>query len=316
MATDPSKSSDPISDEVAVPQSDSMGVAEALTWIAYRKALPLGSWGEQVYSVSRKWPWNPIGFFDRKLIDNSGHEFWLGPNVFLEMLESPEAERDWEFSWGTGRLSSFCQSNIDDLLRGEDISTLCDALRQDISIAVIANSKLGQARTKLREALKSGQISSVGQSVGKTWWVNRSAIPASTWITGITLLPDDTVHEERGIQLYSHVLFETSEIVALWPKDRAADHAPLENGPEDTSFKVSPQTSPSRPAGGRPPKHDWDAFWIEIVLFAAKEDIQPGDRERLRQHMNEWVAKNSKDPPEESTIAKRLKRLFDMVAAR
>jgi hypothetical protein len=66
-------------------------------------------------------------------------------------------------------------------------------------------------------------------------------------------------------------------------------------------------------AGGAPPRHDWDAFWIEVALYAAKHDLDPDPAHRrdLQQHMVEWAAREL----DEATIRGRLSRLFQVVAA-
>jgi hypothetical protein len=70
---------------------------------------------------------------------------------------------------------------------------------------------------------------------------------------------------------------------------------------------------PAKTPGGRPVKHDWDAFWIEVALYAAKEDLQHQYRADLARHMKEWFGRQSPDPPDETTIEKKLKRLWDRV---
>jgi hypothetical protein len=69
--------------------------------------------------------------------------------------------------------------------------------------------------------------------------------------------------------------------------------------------------APPKNTGGRPLKHDWDAFWIEVAHFAALQELDPKHRAELQRHMMDWTAANMKDPaPDEATIRSRLKRLY------
>jgi hypothetical protein len=74
------------------------------------------------------------------------------------------------------------------------------------------------------------------------------------------------------------------------------------------------QNATERPRGGAPPRHDWDAFWIEVALYAAKHDIDPARRRDLQQHMVEWATGELQDHPDEATIRARLRRLYQRVA--
>ncbi len=73
------------------------------------------------------------------------------------------------------------------------------------------------------------------------------------------------------------------------------------------------QDAPVRGSGGAPPRHDWDAFWIEVALYAAQHDLDPARRRDLQQHMVEWARRELPDPPDEATIRTRLRRLFQRI---
>jgi hypothetical protein len=74
-------------------------------------------------------------------------------------------------------------------------------------------------------------------------------------------------------------------------------------------------TSATKSAGAAPPRHDWDAFWIEVALYAAKHDLEVRHRPELQAHMVAWAASTSPKPPDDATIRSRLARLFKAVAA-
>ena len=65
-----------------------------------------------------------------------------------------------------------------------------------------------------------------------------------------------------------------------------------------------------RNRGGRPPIHAWEAFWIEVACWAAKNDLQLDDRPELRRHMLAWFAKHSSAPPDDSSVDKKLSALY------
>jgi hypothetical protein len=68
---------------------------------------------------------------------------------------------------------------------------------------------------------------------------------------------------------------------------------------------------PVRSAAGRPPKHDWDAFWIEVAIFASGNDlIEDAAQRELRSHMVQWSAEHMGFPaPDPTTVRKKLQKL-------
>ena len=79
--------------------------------------------------------------------------------------------------------------------------------------------------------------------------------------------------------------------------------------------KPEPVASP-RATGGAPPKHDWDAIWSEISKRTAAQDLEEEARSRLQKHMEKWTADHFADPPDPSTIRKRLALLYKSASAR
>lgn len=81
----------------------------------------------------------------------------------------------------------------------------------------------------------------------------------------------------------------------------------------------APEPSPAAPEkakrnpGGRQPRHDWDGFWIEVVLYAAKNDLAAEDRPDLQRHMETWSTETWTDPPDAETIRKKIRALFARV---
>jgi len=76
----------------------------------------------------------------------------------------------------------------------------------------------------------------------------------------------------------------------------------------------SPAPEPLRSSsGGRQPRHDWDAFWIEVAWYTGQHDLELDHRPDLQRHMEEWATKTWLDPPDPGTIRKKIKALFARV---
>lgn len=69
----------------------------------------------------------------------------------------------------------------------------------------------------------------------------------------------------------------------------------------------------SQSVGGAPARYDWEAFWIEVALYAAKHDLSPEYRHELHKHMVAWAAREWASVVDEATIRGRLSRLFKLV---
>jgi hypothetical protein len=65
--------------------------------------------------------------------------------------------------------------------------------------------------------------------------------------------------------------------------------------------------------GGAPQRHDWHAFWIEVALFASRNDLFEVPRTELQRHMEDWAAKHMDPVPDSATIRAMIKRLYDAV---
>ncbi|TQF76696.1 hypothetical protein FK498_16455 [Elioraea sp. Yellowstone] len=69
---------------------------------------------------------------------------------------------------------------------------------------------------------------------------------------------------------------------------------------------------PARPRGAQP-IHDWDAFWIETCRLLFFDGVPPSQAALIR-HVQAWFAAQGKKVPDESTLKRKLKPLWDMVA--
>lgn len=64
---------------------------------------------------------------------------------------------------------------------------------------------------------------------------------------------------------------------------------------------------PSRKAGGRPSKHDWEGAMIELAKIAVFED---GDvsRKKMNERLLAWFVKHTDDHPSDSQIRNKVER--------
>lgn len=66
-------------------------------------------------------------------------------------------------------------------------------------------------------------------------------------------------------------------------------------------------TSARATSPGAPPRHDWDAFWIEVCQHINDRGRHATQVEMVRR-MLDWFAENSATIPDESTVKKKVSR--------
>jgi len=64
---------------------------------------------------------------------------------------------------------------------------------------------------------------------------------------------------------------------------------------------------------GRPTHYDWDKFWIEVAMYAAREDLTKDDWRKFAKHMREWCFENFSDGFDKTNINKKIKPLKQRV---
>jgi hypothetical protein len=198
-------------------------------------------------------------------------------------------------------------------------SELAVRLREELEKAARDSTRMVLARQELLEALRASKLTAWGKPKTGRGLRNSGApyerIPASIFIHDWVSVtewgdvdgdPEDlTATFEYHGPRYSDIRFYTSDVMNVWP---AKKHNPVE--------KEEPNpVEPPRSRGGRPPQHDWDEFWIEVVSYAAEKGLFREDRLELQQHMQEWTAQHWEQPPDPATIRVRLRRLFDTIEA-
>jgi hypothetical protein len=61
--------------------------------------------------------------------------------------------------------------------------------------------------------------------------------------------------------------------------------------------------------GGRPPKWDWDAFWVELCALVHEEGV-PATQAELVGKLHQWFIDQSDKAPAESEIKRRVSKLM------
>jgi hypothetical protein len=64
---------------------------------------------------------------------------------------------------------------------------------------------------------------------------------------------------------------------------------------------------------GVQPTHNWDAFWIETCRLLFFDGVPPCQAALIR-HLQTWSAAQGKKVPDESTLKRKLKPLWELVA--
>ncbi len=75
---------------------------------------------------------------------------------------------------------------------------------------------------------------------------------------------------------------------------------------------LAPDPEPAKGKGGRPRKHDWEAFYIEVAWWAAANDLSTDGNERpeLQRYMVEWCQRWGNSAPDPRTIQDKLRDLY------
>jgi hypothetical protein len=95
-------------------------------------------------------------------------------------------------------------------------------------------------------------------------------------------------------------------------KDHLATLAAKARREAAATASILPAEAPTerKSARGRPPRHNWDSFWIEVAIYAAANDLDEMHRSELQTLMVKWAAEHSVDPPDDATIRNKLATLY------
>ena len=99
-----------------------------------------------------------------------------------------------------------------------------------------------------------------------------------------------------------------AEMPAEWLESDASPNLAPAAEASDISCETAFQTK-----RGRPPSHDWEEFWIQVAIYAARDDLKLEHRRELQTHMMKWTAEHWQNAPDQATVRSRLARLFKAV---
>jgi hypothetical protein len=216
-------------------------------------------------------------------------------------------------------------------------SELVTMLRSEMEIKEVENQALAHARRLLTEALAAGRLGVwAKEHMQLSPRAGHEPVPATIFMDRFITVTrwGDICRNPRSATegYYERVRFRdarfrTSEVLAVWPvktpDEEVSSRAVVDVAPMAASVartgnerERAPVISARAPGPGRPPRHDWDAFWIEAVSYASKNDILETPRADFQRHMLDWAALNMRDPtPSESEIRKKIARLYRVAAA-
>jgi hypothetical protein len=305
-----------------------MTACEVLTWIAFRRAITreqlralfkvsLERWAcvpadavlealEARAGVSGDGPYYAIRWAkDSYHSDRSAHTEFSpkGPSM-LRWIRRQHRRT-------TGTLVSF--------------SALAHLLREEIAADERTSQQLKEAKIQLCDRAASGLLVAYGISLDSDGNLSAGAsvqaIPATVFkYPAITITEWDEVHADttkpikywhnKKLPQFEDIQFNTSEVLALWPPDSVRPHVAEAGVGSATAKTAAPTGESGHSPKGRPPRHDWDAFWIEVVIYAALNGLDEEHRQELRILMEKWTAEHSENPPDETTTRKKLARLY------
>lgn len=156
----------------------------------------------------------------------------------------------------------------------KSITTLSEAL---------ALSGIGEAQ--LLDALLAGHVKSQAR-LG----IETVQIPADEWLRADIHWASSRVYTEGGLWLYDAAV-EIDQQTLL-------DH-----------FGSAPEREAPKNVGGRPPKWDWEQFWLELCARLHDEGL-PETQAEMVGRIEQWFVDHRGDHPAESEIKRRVSKLW------
>jgi hypothetical protein len=99
-----------------------------------------------------------------------------------------------------------------------------------------------------------------------------------------------------------------------WPHSRIEAKAPpFFSGPVEVNrqdlLDYFGSADPPRNRGGRPPKWDWDAFWVEVAAVVHVEG-RPETQNDMVRRMQQWFVDTYGNQPSDSQVKARISKLY------
>lgn len=143
---------------------------------------------------------------------------------------------------------------------------------------------ISEAEERIRRAVIDGRLPCTAVRDGR-----RGSVVAADFMSVDFLYSTGAARDRNSGEQWNDVTFPTGRAVELWPTDGSESATMPNNQPS------APYTGRRTNAGGRPPRWDWDGFWIEVALWAAANDInEDGNcRPALTKRVTQWFADNN-----------------------
>lgn len=131
---------------------------------------------------------------------------------------------------------------------------------------------------------------------GSVWKVFRSekarlAVKRGDLLEGIVLIPE----QELMSHIEAHFMTKVAEGIVV------------EHPPEGTITDAKAMSSPR--SGGRPPKWDWEACWLQICVSIHDEGL-PDTQAELVRKLQSWFLESTGEEPSDSSIRERTTKVF------
>jgi hypothetical protein len=318
-----------------VPIGDMMSARQVLTWVAFKKVR---GWSHRTETIDFI---NECGEFDTAAV-LAALEARACPQPYCIVIP---ISSDGQPGGRPAPAKKMLSSEVPRLLRRIRAnarqresrlvthSELATTLRSEMEIRAVENRALHRARLALTEALAAGRLvvwakygfSAAHDAVPANIFMDRF-ITITEW-GDICRYPRSATEGYLGRLRFRDARFRTREVLAVWPVKTPGAESSSDTVVGVASMAASvaspgsdpergPATSARTPGPGKPPRHDWDAFWVEAVLYASKNDLFETERLDFQRHMQEWTASNMQDPaPSLSEIRKRTAKIYNAVAA-
>ena len=173
-----------------------------------------------------------------------------------------------------------------------------------------------ETANKFRQILNAGHVSAVVLS--KSGYT--TPVPTHIWSGSEALKVLDlgraqfaagNSHETvEGLVLVPQAAFEAFLTSQNGESKSEASDQPMPNAIAGQPVK-EPQP-PGSGGGGRPPKWDWDAFWVEICRIVYLDGVPSTQAEMVRK-IQEWFVQQVDAVPADSEIKKRVSKLFRVI---